>query len=63
MPRSAAAGGKSNIKPATSWQDYKSHFDACAMLGKWNELEKVLYLAVSLRGQAKGVLGNLSGEG
>ena len=63
----AAGGGKPNIKPATydglsSWQDYKSHFDACAMLGKWSELEKGLYLAVSLRGQAQGVLGNLSGE-
>ncbi|XP_062579100.1 uncharacterized protein LOC134241021 [Saccostrea cucullata] len=29
------------------------------MLNKWTELEKGLYLAVSLRGQAQGVLGNL----
>ena len=38
FPRTAV-GGKPNIKPATydgtsSWQDYRSHFDACAMLGK-----------------------------
>lgn len=40
-------------------EDYRSHFDACAMLDNWNEREKGLYLAVSLRGQAQGVLGNL----
>ena len=67
MPRTAVGGGKPNIKPATydgtsSWQDYKSHFDACAMLGKWSKVERGLYLAVSLRGQAQGVLGNLSGD-
>lgn len=55
---------QSHIKPATfdgtgSWLDYRSHFDACAMLNNWGEREKGLYLAVSLRGQAQGVLGNL----
>ena len=54
-----------NIKPATydgstSWLDYKSHFEACAKLGNWDETEKGLYLSVSLRGSAQGVLGNLS---
>ena len=54
----------SNLKPATydgttSWLDYRSHFNACASLNKWSEEEKGMYLAVSLRGQAQGVLGNL----
>ena len=53
------------IKPATfdgtgSWLDYRSHFDACAMLNNWTQREMGLYLAVSLRGQAQGVLGNLT---
>ncbi|CAC5404143.1 unnamed protein product [Mytilus coruscus] len=52
---------KSIIKPATfdgqgSWIDYKSH--ACSSINGWTEVEKGLYLAVSLRGQAQGVLGN-----
>ena len=55
------------IRPATydglgSWLDYKSHFEACAALNGWSNREKGLYLAVSLRGQAQGILGNLSGE-
>lgn len=60
-------GSKPNIMPATkngktSWQNYKSHFDACAMLGNWNKQEKGLYHDVSLRGQAQGLLWNLSEE-
>ena len=55
------------IKPATfdgtvHWTDYKAHFDACAELNGWTEKEKGLYLAVSLRGQAQGVFGNLSSK-
>ncbi|CAG2221162.1 unnamed protein product [Mytilus edulis] len=55
---------KNIIKPATfdgqgSLIDYKSHFDACSRINGWTESEKGLYLAVSLRGQAQGVLGNL----
>ncbi|CAG2194550.1 unnamed protein product [Mytilus edulis] len=55
---------KNIIKPATydgqgSFIDYKSHFDACSSINGWTETEKGLYLAVSLRGQAQGVLGNL----
>ena len=55
---------KNIIIPATydgkgPWIDYKSHFDACAKLNRWTKEEKGLYLAVSLRGQAQGVLGNL----
>ena len=41
----------------TSWVDYKSHFEACARINGWNE--KGLYLAVALRGQAQGILGDL----
>ncbi|MCG7878901.1 MAG: retropepsin-like aspartic protease, partial [Candidatus Thiodiazotropha endolucinida] len=52
------------VKPATfdgssSWLDYKTHFDMCAELNGWNAKQKGLHLAVSLRGQAQGVLGNL----
>jgi len=49
---------KNIVKPESydgkgPWIDYKSQFDACS------QKEKGLYLAVSLRGQAQGVLGNL----
>ncbi|VDI50652.1 Hypothetical predicted protein [Mytilus galloprovincialis] len=51
-------------KPATydgisSWIDYKSHFDMVALVNNWTENQKGLYLAVSLRGQAQAVLGDL----
>lgn len=53
-----------NIKPATydgsgSWLDYKAHFEAA--LGGWTDAVKGLYVSVSLRGQAQGILGNLPG--
>jgi len=53
------------IKPATydgtgSWHDYIAHFEACAKINHWTDSDKGLYLSVSLRGQAQGVLGNLS---
>ena len=64
---SSKLGGKSGVKlkPATfdgsvSWTDYRAHFDACAEINGWTDREKGLYLAVSLRGQAQGVFGNLS---
>jgi hypothetical protein len=58
---------KNIVKPAPydgkgPWIDYKSHFDTCAQINEWSQKEKGLYLAVSLRGQAKGVLGNLPFE-
>ena len=63
---SSKLGGKSGVKlkPATfdgsvSWTDYRAHFDACAEINGWTDREKGLYLAVSLRGQAQGVFGNL----
>ena len=36
-----------------------AHFEACAELGGWKYNQKGLYLAVSLRGSAQGVLGNM----
>ena len=58
-------GGKTIMKPATydgsiSWTNYKAHFEACAQLNQWTVEQKVLYLSVSLRGQAQGVFGNLN---
>jgi hypothetical protein len=52
------------IKPATydgsgPWRDYHAHFEACAELSAWNYNQRGLYLAVSLRGNAQGVLGNM----
>ena len=54
------------MKPATydgksTWLDYKSHLEACATLGHWSEEDKAMYLAVSLRGQAQFVFGDLPG--
>ena len=48
------------VEPATfdgfsSWLDYKTHFDMCAELNRWNAKWKGLYLVVSLRGQAQDV--------
>ena len=36
-----------------SWEEYISHFENCAELGRWNEVDKVLLLSASLRGQAR----------
>ena len=61
---SPQASGSVKVNPATfdgtgSWLDYRAHFDAVAELNRWSQTEKG-YLAVSLRGQAQGVFGNLS---
>ncbi|VDI30209.1 Hypothetical predicted protein [Mytilus galloprovincialis] len=55
------------IKPcqyngSTSWTDYLSHFEMCALANNWSENRKGLYLAVSLMGQAQAVLGDLPSE-
>ena len=55
------------VKPATydgtgSWIDYEAHFKACAEINEWSERQKGMYLAVSLRGQAQGVFGNLPSQ-
>lgn len=44
---------------SSSWVDFKSHFEICAALNKWSVSDMGMHLAVSLRGQAQGVLGNL----
>ena len=65
-PQTKAQGGTGiKVKAATfdgtgSWKDYRAHFDAVAELNGWSTVEKGLYLAVSLRGQAQGVFGNIS---
>ncbi|CAG2205411.1 unnamed protein product [Mytilus edulis] len=55
------------IKPSkydglTPWIDYFSHFEMCALVNRWSEHQKGLYLAVSLIGQAQSVLGDLPKE-
>ena len=35
------------------WEEYCSHFENCAELGNWDNRNKVLFLAASLRGQAR----------
>ncbi|KAH3881700.1 hypothetical protein DPMN_005627 [Dreissena polymorpha] len=62
---------KISLKPSTmvkaatydgqsSWRDYRAHFETCAEINRWDYNDKGLYLAVSLRGKAQGVLGNLA---
>ncbi|KAH3874244.1 hypothetical protein DPMN_037486 [Dreissena polymorpha] len=53
------------VKAATydgqsSWRDYRAHFETCAVINQWEYSDKGLHLAVSLRGQAQGVLGDLA---
>lgn len=68
---SQPASKQSDYKPSTkvkaatfdgtsSWLDYKAHFETCAEINNWSYGDKGLYLAVALRGQAQGVMGNLS---
>ena len=52
------------MKPASfddtsSWIDYKSYFRMCAELNSWSYEQNGIYLGVSLRGMAQGVLRNL----
>ncbi|CAC5410330.1 unnamed protein product [Mytilus coruscus] len=35
------------------WEEYLSHFEDCAELGQWGNRTKLLFLAASLRGQAR----------
>lgn len=49
---------KLSIKPETydgidDWEDYISHFEICAELGRWTEHEKVLALGMLLKGPAR----------
>ena len=45
-----------------SWQDYIAHFDLCAELNNWTDAQKANYLAVSLRGSAQELLGDMAPE-
>jgi hypothetical protein len=40
--------------------DYLVHFEVCAQLNGWSDAGKAAYLAVSLRGLAQQLLGDLS---
>ena len=49
---------KLSIKPETydgveDWEEYISHFEFCAELGRWGDHEKVLALAMALKGPAR----------
>ena len=43
-----------------TWEDYITHFELCADLNGWTPREKGNYLAVSLRGPAQELLGEMS---
>jgi hypothetical protein len=59
QPAAAKGSNTARVKAATSWLDYKSHFDACSRINQWSENEKGLYVAVALRGQPQGILVDL----
>ena len=44
------------------WDVYETHFECCALLGKWNQTEKILMLSAMLKGNAKKYYMGLSGE-
>ena len=44
------------------WQDYHAHFELCADLNGWTPRQKASYLAVSLRGPAQELLGDMTLE-
>ncbi|CAC5382862.1 unnamed protein product [Mytilus coruscus] len=48
-----------NYDGSGEWVDFKSHFDACAIINIWDEYEKGLYLAAALRGHTQSVFSDL----
>ena len=42
-----------------SWRDYRVHFELCAEVNNWTEVQKASFLSVSLRGRAQQVLTDL----
>ena len=42
-----------------SWRDYRVHFEVCAEVNNWTEVQKASFLSVSLRGRAQQVLTDL----
>ena len=42
------------------WADYLAHFEICSTINRWGDHEKATFLAVSLRGTAQMILGDLT---
>lgn len=64
-PKTPEAAIKPKVKPSSfdgrsSWEDYLAHFSLVAELNHWDSVTKATYLAVSLVGSAREVLGDLS---
>jgi hypothetical protein len=60
-----APNGKPKVMPGHfdgtgCWPDYIVHFEVCAQLNGWDQANKAAYLAVSLRGLAQQLLGDLT---
>jgi hypothetical protein len=59
------AGGRPKIQPhqydgLTSWLDYRQHFEVVADINEWSKPQMGRYLAASLKGTARALLGNFS---
>ena len=57
-PNFQTLGASFNMKPEPfsgkeSWEEYLSHFEDCSELSQWSDKQKVLFLAASLRDQAR----------
>ena len=53
-----ATNNRMSVKPepydgSEDWEEYISHFEICAELGRWREEDKVLALAAALKGPAR----------
>jgi hypothetical protein len=65
VPNFQTLGASFNMKPEPfsgreSWEEYLSHFEDCAELSQWSDKQKVLFLAASLRDQARSYYMSLS---
>lgn len=47
----------------TTWSNYLTQFELVAEMNDWNQHQKALNLATSLRGEAQSILGDLDAEG
>ncbi|KAK3726561.1 hypothetical protein QZH41_001965 [Actinostola sp. cb2023] len=57
--------GNPRVKPTTfdgtaAWEDYRAQFEIVADINCWDDVTKATYLAVSISGPAREVLGDLS---
>ena len=60
----APAGTKPRIRPTaydgvSSWDDYRAQFELVAELNGWDDQTKAIFLAASLQGPARAILGDL----